>query len=456
LPANNAITYTKNPKCTEDTITLLLSSGIEAGTKLLWQNLDTNASIKVFEPGNYEVILANEQCSRKLLPVQISNYAIPQAPSLNTLDTFFHICADTQIVLSASGGLVPYYWSTGYVGTNFILNKTGDYHVYYKSVNGCKSLPSKSVFIVADTLPEFPVIEFANKMTVCGMNDSLEIKANIFFYDSLRWSNGEIGKSSVFAKAGSAPISVQNKNGACVRNSFTINIIDDKPSKPIITASGPLSFCTGANVTLSSSFNGSNKWTTTSTSKSIYVNQTGAYSVQAIVNGCASEMADTVVVNVFAKPGTPTLTLYGDTLKVNSNDNIIWYRNGVQVSVGSVNYFVPITNGLYTARARNSNLCLSDLSNSVNFQKTGLEDFVGTRGFVNVYPNPAGHFLKIVSLDSIEELMVLDASGKLILRQENMVDKSKELSLLDFPIGIFTLAVKVNGQWCYTKILKLE
>jgi gliding motility-associated-like protein len=69
---------------------------------------------------------------------------------------------------------------------------------------------------------------------------------------------------------------------------------------PVITASGPITFCSGNNVTLTSSVSTGYLWSTGETTSSINVTATGGYTVIAMdKDGCRSEksLATTVTVN---------------------------------------------------------------------------------------------------------------------------------------------------------------
>jgi gliding motility-associated-like protein len=72
---------------------------------------------------------------------------------------------------------------------------------------------------------------------------------------------------------------------------------------PVITSSGPITFCYGDNVTLSSSPGTKYVWSTGETTSSIYVTEAGNYSVKVVDNsGCRSESSSATVVTVNAKP----------------------------------------------------------------------------------------------------------------------------------------------------------
>jgi PKD repeat protein len=95
------------------------------------------------------------------------------------------------------------------------------------------------------------------------------------------------------------------------RTNITV-IVHPNPATPVITASGPTSFCTGGSVDLTSSYSSGNMWSTTASGNTITVNSTGSYTVtHTDINGCQSESAATNV-NVSSAP-LPTVTASGLT-----------------------------------------------------------------------------------------------------------------------------------------------
>jgi large repetitive protein len=86
--------------------------------------------------------------------------------------------------------------------------------------------------------------------------------------------------------------------GACgVENSNTATLTVNAVPTPIITPSGPTDFCTGGSVLLTSSATTGNLWnnTTSSTTQSIIVSQSGEYIVRVAVGLCFKNSAPTKV-----------------------------------------------------------------------------------------------------------------------------------------------------------------
>lgn len=73
-------------------------------------------------------------------------------------------------------------------------------------------------------------------------------------------------------------------------------VVQPKPAPPIITAGGPLAFCPGGNVVLTSSSPVSNHWSTGETTASINVNTSQNITLYTTNGSCSSQLAGTTVV----------------------------------------------------------------------------------------------------------------------------------------------------------------
>jgi gliding motility-associated-like protein len=68
--------------------------------------------------------------------------------------------------------------------------------------------------------------------------------------------------------------------------------------QPVISANGPVTFCVGGSVTLSSNYASGNLWSTTSTAQSITVSSSGNYLLTVDLNNNCPDLTDTEIVTV--------------------------------------------------------------------------------------------------------------------------------------------------------------
>jgi len=140
-----------------------------------------------------------------------------------------------------------------------------------------------------------------------------------------------------------------NATNVTVTKSCSINA-------PIITSSGPTTFCAGSNITLTSSAaSGTHLWSTGATTQSITVSSSGNYTViNSDENGCVSAASAPAVVIVNPIPSAPTIgaigasPLCGDesiTLVSSETSGNSWtLLNSSNVLANTQNYIVSAAN----------------------------------------------------------------------------------------------------------------
>lgn len=142
---------------------------------------------------------------------------------------------------------------------------------------------------------------------------------------------------------------------SCVYNDLSANSLDDLPTsefyvngviaetsnpKPIINASGPLTFLQGENLTLLSSKGETYLWSTGDTTSSIVVYEMGVYTVQTTdIKGIVSEPSDPVDVNVIAI-GNTQLEFRLDNPRIITNSVNNYLEFDVQLRVDSDVYWL--------------------------------------------------------------------------------------------------------------------
>lgn len=191
---------------------------------------------------------------------------------------------------------------------------------------GCVAMDQISVTV--NELPDV-TITASGPTTFCQGGD-VTLTAPIGFA-SYVWSTGETARSIVVRTTGQYWVKVTNEFG-CSNNSDTITINVFPSTLPIITVSGPTTFCEGGSVVLTAPSGFSNYlWSTGETSQSITVTQSGTYTVTiADNNGCTGTSTEVDVV-VNPKPA-PILTVVGSTT-VCSGDSV-----EVRAPAGYVSY----------------------------------------------------------------------------------------------------------------------
>ncbi|MES2387895.1 MAG: hypothetical protein V4543_07820, partial [Bacteroidota bacterium] len=178
------------------------------------------------------------------------------------------------------------------------------------------------------------------------------------------WSNGATTPGITVNASGN--YTLQTINGTCTSAASAPSAVTvtTTPNAPTASASGPLTFCSGGSVTLTSSEETGNYWNTGATTQSITVASSGNYTVRSILSACTSAASNTVSVTVTSTPGTPTVNVTGSlsfcsggsvTLTSSSASSYIW-------STGETTRIITVTgSGTYTVRTISSG-CTSNVS----------------------------------------------------------------------------------------------
>ncbi len=170
---------------------------------------------------------------------------------------------------------------------------------------------------------------------------------------------------------GANTITYTPPTGSCyTAYSVQTTIVVVVPTAPAITPSGPLSFCEGGNVVLSSSATAGNVWNTGATTPTIAVSTSGEYSVTVTdASGC-SAISSPVQVIVHANPATPIITASGPlffcpggsvTLTSTGNSGHLWSNGATTPSI------VVTNSGTFTVTLTDANGC-SATSATTNVQ----------------------------------------------------------------------------------------
>ncbi|TSJ42483.1 gliding motility-associated C-terminal domain-containing protein [Fluviicola chungangensis] len=170
------------------------------------------------------------------------------------------------------------------------------------------------------------------------------------------WSNGATTQSITVTTGGSYTVTVVGGGGCSSTSSATVVTVTPLPATPTITPSGPISFCTGGSVTLTSSSATGNTWSTGATTQSINVTTAGTYTLTVTTSGCTSAPASTTI-TVNPLPAVPTISTGGPTtfcsggsvtLTSSSPSGNTWSTGATTQSItvsSSGSYTVTVSNG---------------------------------------------------------------------------------------------------------------
>jgi gliding motility-associated-like protein len=321
-PCSANVTFTQNSNCDSSVITASVTT-INNPT-YTWSNGDIGNTTTAYNNDTLFVYVSNPiTCCvvvDTIIPVLTSSGLSAQLPNdttlcLNQIGSF-----NLTPIVPVNSGTLTYQWSNLSQNDTISVNQSG---VYWVSVsNGCQTA-SDTINL---TINPIPVLTNILTDTICHQaNTNLTLTSNIpatFTWNAMNnvsvtgetTSNSNSNAIQDILLNNTANNQVVNyvvttTAGTC---SSTANIqitVIPALAAPTITASGPLTFCTGGSVTLSSNYSTGNNWSTGETSQSITVSGSSTISLYVLNNGCSSPTSSISITELNAS--LPTASLSG-------------------------------------------------------------------------------------------------------------------------------------------------
>lgn len=337
-------------------------------TNNVWSNGSTAQTITVSSAGTYSVTARNIYgCVATSNPITVTNFPTPPpaAPTIVSVgSTTFCQGGSVQLVSNYNGRTI---WSTGAEGQSITVIAGGTYYARSVDAFGCTSTQSNNQNVVISPTPSKPFITRSGPAVFCG-GGSVTLTSN--YPTGNQWSNGSTNPSITVSNQGNYSVSYTNANGCKSAESDAITVtINPLPSAPAIVIEGSTSLCQGESVTLNANPSAAYFWTTGETTRSIKTSVAGSFSLFIIdVNGCRSPQSEVITTTVKPLPAAPAITSGGATtfcpggsvnLSSTSGLGYLWSNGATSQNISAD------ATGVYTARIRDANGCLSFPSNPI-------------------------------------------------------------------------------------------
>jgi gliding motility-associated-like protein len=265
--------------------TIVLTSSAASGN--LWSTGETSPSISVTTAGNYTVSVT-AACGSVNASHPVTANDVPVASITPNGPTTF--CSGNSVVLTsaaATGNL----WSTNATTSSISVNTGGTYTL---TVTNTCGTDNASVTVTVTPSVITAVITADGPTTFCpGGNVTLtsnQTSGNL-------WSTGATTQSITVTTGGTYSLAVSN---GCANALTSQTVTVSGAPVAAITANGPVTFCTGGSVILTSNNTTGNSWSTGATTQSITVSTAGTYTL-TVSSSCGTSTDDVqVIVNAGA------------------------------------------------------------------------------------------------------------------------------------------------------------
>lgn len=376
--------------CREDSI-LLTSTTASAYQWYINGTLISNATGSTFSAdttGSFSVVVKNIQGCESNSSAEVSVSIIsPSIKPLITPGSATAFCEGNNVLLTSSASNEYQWYKDGVLisaanSRSFTVTTAGSYSVRVKLESVCFSDSSDPVPVTVYSLPATPTITAASSTAICPGGS---VQLNSSNASSYQWYKNDtvidtaINQIYTATDSGRYTVVVKNNNGcssaASLHKSVTFNPV---PAMPVVSASGQLEFCQGANVVLTSSSANSYQWykdglpVNTATGNSYTATASGTYTVVVKnAEGCSSSTSSATLVNVIAASSKPTATAGGLTgfcqggqvVLTSSNANgYQWFKDGVLISNQNGQTYTATISGVYSVKVKNETTCESSAS----------------------------------------------------------------------------------------------
>lgn len=296
-PAASITTGGPTTFCIGDSLLLTAS----AGNTYLWSNGDVSQTTMIHSSGTYNVAVTYlNGCTRVAPAVTVTVNAQPSAviTSSGSLD----ICTGDSVILSANNGMSAYLWSNGLTNQTISVLATNTFEVIITNSNGCKDTSA----ITTVNVNPIPVINPSGPTSFCS-GDSVELVTDAG--TSYLWSNGATTQSIWVHNSSTLTVQVTGPSNC---STLSLPEIITKWDLPVTTvqASGPLVFCTGGSVVLTSSPASTYLWSDGSTDQTIQTSTSGTFKVTLTDSNLCVDSSAVITVTVNPLP-IPTITPNG-------------------------------------------------------------------------------------------------------------------------------------------------
>lgn len=269
-------------------INQVLDAG-NVGASNTWNTGATSQTITVTAEGTYSVSVEQFGCID-----QDEIIIIQGTPIVLDLGNDTAICEGNSVTFDAENAGSSYLWNTGANAQTIVASTSGEYIVQVSNGDGCTDSDSINLYV-----SPMPVVDLGNDTSICD-GTTLTLDAGNSG-STFNWSTLETSQTINVTESGTYTVTVSGGPSCTDDGSIIVTVLNN----PIVDLGNDTSICTGDMITLDAMNNGNSfEWSTTETSQTIEVNNTGAYSVVVTdANECSGSDTINILVNLLPTIG---------------------------------------------------------------------------------------------------------------------------------------------------------
>jgi len=161
-------------------------------------------------------------------------------------------------------------------------------------------------------------------------------------------------------------------------------------------------------------------------------------------------------VTVVKKPAAPVITLNGDVLSSDIADGNQWYYNGAPITGATEQTLIALYDGWYWDIVI-VNGCISDTSNNIYVNVTGVDEPVNSRFVVYPVPNDGRFTLQMFTINEESfDVTVYNSIGSSVYTKKDIPVKGQTdltIDLRPVPTGIYTVVLRNSEHRIIRKIM---
>ncbi|MCF8276430.1 MAG: T9SS type A sorting domain-containing protein [Flavobacteriales bacterium] len=369
--------------------------------------------------------------------------------------------SSTPVTLSAS----PAGGSFAGAGvSNGVFNPSavggGMHTISYTYTNnlGCTNIASIDIEVGAG--PSVTITSSNNGALELCAGQTLDLTATPGFA-SYEWNTADQTESITVSASGQYSVTVTDADG-CEGTSTIANVTVQPVPAPVITANGPLLFCEGETVTLSTALNqGAYDWEITNgTNASTVVTESGDYFVTVTNQYGCEGISNTITVDVTPMDEAIIVDNGNNNLTVDPpGSGYQWFINGDPIPGATGLTFDAIQSGNYHVEYIGPNGCPTETYIYEFTFNVGVEEY-SIFDVLDVYPNPGkGEFTIRGQLPSSENVSIelTNMLGQALLPAvviNGTNDFTQRMDISQFANGVYFIRIQAAGSMTTVRYIK--